>query len=343
NPTAAQAPREFYERAIELAGNNDIIIAHDAAYSELYFDGRKPLSFLDIDGAREVGIELHSLSKTYNMTGWRIGYAVGNKDVVAGLTKIKSNLDSGPFQAVQEAAITALDSDESVLEGLRETYQARRDALYDGLSGAGFDLNRPDATFYLWMKVPEGQSSADYAGVLLEKAGVLATPGSGFGAPIPEYRVSIVADVYLPGLKVKPIGLAASLNHNSFRAGEEAQVKIRVGRDSVIAIFNIMADDQVVMLFPNNYAKGNLVKGGIDFVFPGEGSGIALTLSTLAGHERDAEAVFVSAIDPEAGAKLDALFKPMKPMSLSEFFSKYSKIADYAEDAVLAYEVVAAE
>ena len=183
NPTAAQAPREFYERAIELAGNNDIIIAHDAAYSELYFDGRKPLSFLDIDGAREVGIELHSLSKTYSMTGWRIGYAVGNRDVVAGLAKIKSNLDSGPFQAVQEAAITALDSDESVLEGLRETYQARRDALYDGLSGAGFYLNRPDATFYLWMKVPEGQSSADYAGVLLDKAGVLATPGSGFGAP----------------------------------------------------------------------------------------------------------------------------------------------------------------
>ncbi len=129
-----------------------------------------------------MAIELHSLSKTYNMTGWRIGYAVGNKDVVAGLAKIKSNLDSGVFQAVQEAAITALDSDESVLEGLRETYQARRDALYDGLAGAGFDVNRPSATFYLWMKVPGGQSSADYAGVLLDKAGVLATPGSGFGA-----------------------------------------------------------------------------------------------------------------------------------------------------------------
>ena len=196
NPTAAQAPREFFERAIEFARKNDIIIAHDAAYSELYFDGLKPLSFLDIDGAREVGIELHSLSKTYNMTGWRIGYAVGNKDVVAGLTKIKSNLDSGAFQAVQEAAITALDSDESVLEGLRQTYQARRDALYDGLSGAGFDLNRPSATFYLWMKVPGEQSSADYAGVLLDKAGVLATPGSGFGAPGEGYiRFALTVDV----------------------------------------------------------------------------------------------------------------------------------------------------
>lgn len=161
--------------------------------------------------------------------------------------------------------------------------------------------------------------------------------------PIPEYRVSIVADVYLPGLKVKPIGLAASLNHNSFRSGEEAQVKIRVGRDTIIAIFNITADDQVVMLFPNDYAKDNRVKGGVDFVFPGEGSGLALTMSTLPGHERDAEAVFVAAIDPEAGVKLDALFEPMTPMSLSGFFAKYSKIADYAEDAVLAYEVVAAE
>ena len=181
NPTAAQAPREFFERAIEFAKKNDIIIAHDAAYSELYFDGKKPLSFLDIDGAREVGIELHSLSKTYNMTGWRIGYAVGNSEIIAGLAKIKSNLDSGVFQAVQEASITALDSDDSVLEDLRGIYQARRDALYDGLLGAGFNLNKPSATFYLWMKVPDGLSSADYAGVILDKAGVLATPGSGFG------------------------------------------------------------------------------------------------------------------------------------------------------------------
>jgi LL-diaminopimelate aminotransferase len=183
NPTAAMAPREFFERAIEFAKKNDIIIAHDAAYSELYFDGKKPLSFLDIDGAMEVGLELHSLSKTYNMTGWRIGYAAGNKDYIAGLSKIKSNIDSGAFQAVQEAAITALDSDESVLEGLRQTYQARRDALYEGLSGAGFDLNKPEATFYLWMKVPKGYDSVGYAEVVLEKAGVLATPGSGFGGP----------------------------------------------------------------------------------------------------------------------------------------------------------------
>ncbi|MCK4910870.1 MAG: LL-diaminopimelate aminotransferase [Thermodesulfovibrionales bacterium] len=183
NPTAALAPREFFEKAIGFAKEHDIIIVHDAAYSEMYFDGNKPLSFLEVDGAREVGIEMHSLSKTYNMTGWRIGYAVGNSDIIAGLAKIKSNLDSGVFQAVQEAAITALDSDESVLDGIRKTYQARRDAMYDGLHGAGFEVNRPGATFYLWMKVPGGQSSAGYAAVVLEKAGVLATPGSGFGGP----------------------------------------------------------------------------------------------------------------------------------------------------------------
>jgi LL-diaminopimelate aminotransferase len=183
NPTAAEAPEGFFEEAIAFARKHDIIVAHDAAYSELYFDGAKPLSFLEVDGAMDVGIEVHSLSKTYNMTGWRIGYAVGNRDVIAGLSKIKSNLDSGVFQAVQEAAVTALGTDDSVLEGLRQRYQARRDALYEGLKGAGFDLNRPGATFYLWMKVPDGQTSVGYAEVLLEQAGVLATPGSGFGEP----------------------------------------------------------------------------------------------------------------------------------------------------------------
>ena len=196
NPTAAMAPREFFEGAIEFAREHDIIIVHDAAYSEMYFDGNKPLSFLEVDGAREVGIEMHSLSKTFSMTGWRIGYAVGNSEIIAGLAKIKSNLDSGVFQAIQEAAITALDSDESVLDGLRQTYQARRDAMYYGLKGAGFEVNRPGATFYLWMKVPDGKSSAGYAALVLEKAGVLATPGSGFGEPGEGYiRFALTAGV----------------------------------------------------------------------------------------------------------------------------------------------------
>ena len=183
NPTAAPASVEMFKEAIELARKYDIIIAHDSAYSELYFDGNKPMSFLEIDGAKEVGIELHSLSKTYNMTGWRIGFAAGNKDVIAALANVKSNLDSGAFQAVQEAAITAFDTDESVLEDLRKKYERRRDALYNGLTKAGFVVNKPKATFYLWCRVPEGFSSTEYSAHLLNEAGVLATPGNGFGEP----------------------------------------------------------------------------------------------------------------------------------------------------------------
>ncbi len=181
NPTAAVAGREFFEEAVGVAKKYDIVICHDAAYSEIYFDGNKPPSFLETPGAKEVGVELHSLSKTYNMTGWRIGFAVGNGDVIKALSVVKSNLDSGVFLAVQEAAITALGTEEGVLDDLRRTYEGRRDALYEGLKGAGIAVNKPKATFYLWAGVPEGFDSAGYAAHLLETAGVLATPGSGFG------------------------------------------------------------------------------------------------------------------------------------------------------------------
>lgn len=183
NPTSARATKEFFADAIALARKYDFIIAHDSAYSELYFDGEKPISFLEVEGARDVGIEIHSLSKTYNMTGWRIGFAVGNRDVIGALANIKSNLDSGVFEAVQEAAITAFETEESVLEKLRKTYEARRDALYDGLVDAGLSVNKPGATFYLWCRVPEGFDSSGFAAHLLDKAGVLATPGNGFGEP----------------------------------------------------------------------------------------------------------------------------------------------------------------
>jgi LL-diaminopimelate aminotransferase len=196
NPTAALATEEFFKSAIELAKKYDIIIVHDFAYSELYFEGEKPISFLSVEGARDVGIELHSLSKTYNMTGWRIGFAAGNKDIIAALANIKSNLDSGVFQAVQEASITALQSDDSVLANLRQIYQERRDALCQGLMDAGFKVNIPAATFYIWMRVPEGYNSADYASLLLDKAGVLVTPGTGFGEPGEGYiRFALTVDV----------------------------------------------------------------------------------------------------------------------------------------------------
>lgn len=183
NPTSAVAPKKFFEEVIGIAEEFNIIVCHDAAYSEVYFDGERPLSFMELEGAKSVGIEFHSLSKTYNMTGWRIGFAVGNREVLAGLGKIKSNLDSGVFQAVQEASISALASGDDILSGIRAVYQERRDALYDGLKSIGLEVLKPKATFYLWANVPAGFDSSGFAAHMLEKAGVLATPGNGFGAP----------------------------------------------------------------------------------------------------------------------------------------------------------------
>ncbi|MGD1075508.1 MAG: aminotransferase class I/II-fold pyridoxal phosphate-dependent enzyme, partial [Thermodesulfovibrionales bacterium] len=183
NPTSAVAHRWFYEEAITLAQKYDIIICHDAAYSEIYYDGKRPMSFLELQGAKEVGVEFHSLSKTYNMTGWRIGFAAGNREVLAGLGKIKTNLDSGVFQAVQEAAITALKTGDERLSEIRNVYQARRDTLYEGLKKSGFHLIKPEATFYLWAKIPPHFDSSGFVAHILERSGVLATPGNGFGKP----------------------------------------------------------------------------------------------------------------------------------------------------------------
>lgn len=182
NPTAAVASEGFFKEAIEFAAKYNIIICHDAAYSEMYYDNEKPISFLNVEGAKDVGIEFHSLSKTYNMTGWRIGFAVGNRDVIFGLGKIKTNLDSGVFQAIQEASIIALQTEDAVLSRIRNIYQDRRDALYEGLKRLGIQINKPKATFYLWAKVPKGFDSATFVAHLLEKAGVLGTPGVGFGS-----------------------------------------------------------------------------------------------------------------------------------------------------------------
>jgi LL-diaminopimelate aminotransferase len=180
NPTSAVAPRGFFEEVIKFASKNNIIVCHDASYTEIYYD-RKPLSFMQFDGAKEVGIEFHSLSKTYNMTGWRIGFAVGNGQVLAGLGKVKTNLDSGVFQAIQEAAIAGLDLDKKTLLPIRNTYRQRRDTLYKGLKKLGMHLVKPDATFYLWVKVPPPFDSMGFVTHLLDQAGVLSTPGNGFG------------------------------------------------------------------------------------------------------------------------------------------------------------------
>ncbi|GAB4538610.1 MAG: LL-diaminopimelate aminotransferase [Thermodesulfovibrionia bacterium] len=181
NPTSATADRGFFEEVVEFARRNNIIVCHDAAYSEIYFGRKRPMSLLQVQGAMDVGIEFHSLSKTYNMTGWRLGFAVGNAKVLAGLGKIKTNLDSGVFQAIQEAGIEALKTRDSELDVLRKIYKERMETLYKGLKGIGLELHRPDATFYLWVKVPKGFDSTGFVSHLLKDAGVLGTPGNGFG------------------------------------------------------------------------------------------------------------------------------------------------------------------
>jgi LL-diaminopimelate aminotransferase len=181
NPTAATTTPDFFRDAVAFAHRHRLIIAHDAAYSEIYYDGRRPPSFLEADGAKEVGVEFHSLSKTFNMTGWRIGFAVGNRDVIAALGQVKSNLDSGVFQAIQEAGIAALESPHAVTDAIRREYQHRRDLLVPGLQQLGLEVESPSASFYVWIRTPKKTTSASFTARLLQRAGIVTTPGNGFG------------------------------------------------------------------------------------------------------------------------------------------------------------------
>jgi len=183
NPTSALATGNFFSEAISFARKNNIIICHDAAYTEMAFEGCSPESFLESKGARDVGVEFHSLSKTYNMTGWRIGCAVGRAEVIEALGQVKSNIDSGAFQAVQMAGVEALEGDQYCVKKMNKRYEARRDVLVEGLNGLGIRAEKPMATFYVWAHVPDGHTSSEFAKFLLTKAGIVATPGNGFGAP----------------------------------------------------------------------------------------------------------------------------------------------------------------
>ena len=180
NPTSAVAPRSFFADVIRFAERHDVIVCHDAAYAEIYF-GERPPSILEIPGGREVAIEFHSLSKTFSMTGWRIGFAVGHPELIGGLGKVKTNVDSGVFQAVQEAAIAALTGDAGVVDRLRAMYRERRDVLVDGLGRIGLPCEPPAGTFYVWVPVPRGLTAAGLATRCLTEAGVVVTPGNGFG------------------------------------------------------------------------------------------------------------------------------------------------------------------
>jgi LL-diaminopimelate aminotransferase len=178
NPTAAVAPRSFFEEVVDFAREHNIVVVHDNAYSEITFDGYTAPSFLEVDGAMDVGVEMHSLSKTYNMTGWRIGMACGNPEIIAGLGRVKTNVDSGAFDAVQHAAISALSGPQDCVRQACAIYEKRRDLLVKGLSEMGFDVRAPKATFYVWVPVDDSMA---FAAQLLDQAGIVATPGIGFG------------------------------------------------------------------------------------------------------------------------------------------------------------------
>ncbi len=193
NPTGATATRDFFQKVVDFAREFNIVVCHDLAYSEVFFDECRPCSFLEVKGAKEVGVEFHSLSKTFNMTGWRIGFVVGNKEVIQALREVKTNVDSGVFQAIQEAGIEALKLPEEVSQQIRKVYQRRRDILVEGLRQIGWKINPPKATFYLWVKVP--CASIEFARVLLEECGVVVTPGVGFGTYGEGYiRIALTVD-----------------------------------------------------------------------------------------------------------------------------------------------------
>ena len=195
NPTTVLANEGFFGEVVDFARKNNVLVCHDAAYTEIAFYGRNPLSFLEIPGAMDVGIEFHSLSKTFSMTGWRLAFAAGNEKAVAGLGKIKTNIDSGVFQAVQVAGITALRNSSVGLEERKEVYRERLEIFCRGREEAGISYTRPEATFYVWFEVPEGMTSSDFCARMLSEAGVVVTPGNGFGDCGEGYaRVSVTFD-----------------------------------------------------------------------------------------------------------------------------------------------------
>ena len=182
NPTAAVAPRDYLERVVARCRELDCLLVYDNAYSELAFDGYVPPSIFEIEGARDVAIEFHSMSKTYNMTGWRCGWAVARPEIAGTLAKVKSFVDTGAFMAVQAAAVAAIDSWEEFLPGNVAEFKRRRDAAVKAFHEAGFGCDVPRATMYLWLQLPEGIPSAAFAERLLEDEGVVVLPGSAFGA-----------------------------------------------------------------------------------------------------------------------------------------------------------------
>lgn len=181
NPTGAVANLEFFAELVEFCRRYEILLCHDHAYSEMAYDGYKPPSVLQVPGALDVAIEFHSLSKSYNMTGWRVGFVVGNATGIKGLTQVKSNIDSGVFKAIQRSAIVAMSTPEASLQEVIAVYQQRRDVVIAGLQSLGWPIQPPKATLYVWVPVPKGNTSAEFVTLLLEKCGIIVPPGNGYG------------------------------------------------------------------------------------------------------------------------------------------------------------------
>jgi LL-diaminopimelate aminotransferase len=195
NPTTATAPREFFEEVVKFARHYEILLVHDLCYAELAFDGYQPTSLLEIPGAKEIGVEFHTLSKTYNMAGWRVGFVVGNSDIIQGLRTLKTNLDYGIFSAIQKAAETALQLPDQYIKDVQNRYSQRRDFMINGLGELGWEIPPSKATMYLWIETPVGQGSTEFALDVLQNTGVVMTPGNAFGEAGEGYvRISLIAD-----------------------------------------------------------------------------------------------------------------------------------------------------
>lgn len=195
NPTGAVADLDFYKKAVNFAKKYDILICNDQAYSEMTYDGYIAPSILEVEGAKDVAIEFYSHSKSYNMTGWRIGFACGNKEAITALGTIKNNIDSGVFKAIQQAGIEAYNTDKSVIEKLNKMYQKRRDIVESGLKKLGWDIKPSKGTFYLWLKTPNNMPSTDFAQMMIERAHVVVVPGIGYGQNGEGYfRIALTKD-----------------------------------------------------------------------------------------------------------------------------------------------------
>ncbi len=195
NPTGATAPREFFKDIVAFAHKHQILLVHDLCYAELAFDGYQPTSLLEIPGGKEIGVEFHTMSKTYNMAGWRVGFVVGNSKIIQGLRTLKTNLDYGIFSALQTAAEAALQLPDSYLKEVQNRYSTRRDFMVAGLAELGWNIPKPLAAMYLWIPCTRGMSSTDFALNVLQQTGVVMTPGNAFGPGGEGYvRISLIAD-----------------------------------------------------------------------------------------------------------------------------------------------------